>query len=324
MSELLVSIIIPSYNSKVYLKEAVTSALNQTYKPLEIIVVDDGSIDNTSDLFPEFESKEVRCFSIVNGGASSARNFGLSKATGDYIQFLDADDILAPTKIEKQLALMERLNADVCYTPWLNFENNICDAQKQFRFSYLDHSLNRTGKELMISFGIDNWFINTLSWLVKRTLIDKAGLWDINIINNNDGEYFSRVLFFAERVVCCNENLAYYRRTPNSLGKLNSIGKIDSSFNSYKKIETLIIPCNNINLLSYPKRLYYMQYKRIKNKYPKLAKRAAKNFDRIQAPSFLSKQKYYWWFINRFGLYKGTKVYTFLQPIWGFIRKSAS
>src|SRR5690606_528640 len=304
----LVSIIIPAYNSKKYLKETIDSALKQTYRQIEIILIDDGSTDGTNVLFPSFEAQGVMCISVPNGGASYARNKGLEQAKGEYIQFLDADDLLAPYKIEKQLQLMQSRNADICYSPWIDFKDNINDYQNEFKFSKLDHNVERSGKDLMISFGMDNWFINTLSWLVKRQLVDKAGIWDIDIINNNDGEYFSRVLFFAERVVCCNENLADYRRTPNSLGKLNSIGKIDSSFNSYKKIETLIVPCNNINLLSYPKRLYYMQYKRIKNKFPKEAKRAARNFDRIKGPSFLEKKQYYWVFVSWFGLYHGTKL----------------
>ncbi|MDN3492430.1 glycosyltransferase family 2 protein [Winogradskyella bathintestinalis] len=318
----LVSIIIPTYNSKKYLKETVNSALNQTYKLIEIIVIDDGSTDGTETMFTNFEKQGIACYRVKNGGASSARNYGLSKANGDYIQFLDADDILHESKIEKQLQLMQLHDADICYSPWIDFKVSINDYQDEFKFSRLDHGTMRTGKELMSSFGMDNWFINTLSWLVKRDIVDKAGLWDVDIINNNDGEYFSRVLFYAIRVVCCNEHLAYYRRTPNSLGKLNSVLKIEASFNSYQKIETLLCSCNDVKLMSYPKRMYYMQYKRIKKNYPNLAKRAAKNFDRIKAPSFLSKKKYYWIFINRFGLYNGTKLYTFLQPIWGLLKRN--
>lgn len=322
MSKPLVSIIIPSYNSKVYLRETINSALSQTYEFIEIILVDDGSTDGTQDLFPEFEANGITCYRIENGGASRARNFGLGKTKGDYVQFLDADDILHESKIEKQLQLMQLHDADICYVPWIDFKDSINDYQDEFKFSRLDHNVKRSGKDLMISFGMDNWFINTLSWLVKRKLVDKAGLWDNNIITNNDGEYFSRVLFFAERVVCCNENLAYYRRTPNSLGKLNSSAKINSSFESYQQIERLLAPCNDVRLMSYPKRSYYMQYKRLKKKYPKLKKRAAQNFDRLKAPSFLSNKKYYWWFISKFGLYRGTKLYKFFQPVWGLLKRN--
>lgn len=314
----LVSVIIPSYNSKVYLKDAVTCAVNQNYEPIEIIVIDDGSTDGTSDLFSEFENQNVRCFRIENGGASNARNYGLEKASGDYIQFLDADDIIADSKIEKQLDLMQLNNADICYSPWIDFKETTNDGlHTQFRFSDLDHALKRSGKELMISYGMDNWFIPTLAWLVKKELIEKAGYWNPAKCPNDDGEYFSRVLFWAKQAVCYNEILAFYRLTPNdSLSKLNSSSKITASYKSFLQIEALLSTCNDANLLSYPKRLNYMQYKLTKKKYPKLAKRAAHKFDRIQAPSFLSKKRYYWTFINWFGLYHGTKLYKLLQPIW--------
>ena len=319
----LVSIIIPSYNSKIYLQEAVSSALNQRYKPIEIIVVDDGSLDDTRDLFPEFETHGVRCFHIDNGGASNARNYGLEKANGDYIQFLDADDILATLKIEKQVALLESHQADLCYTPWVNFKHNINDAQKEFRFSHLDHSCIRSGKELMVSYGMENWFIPTVAWLVKKDVIKKAGFWNPAKCPNDDGEYFSRILFWAEQIVCFNAVLAFYRQTGNdSLSKLNSENKIDASYKSFMQIEALLLTCNDVRLLSYPKRLSYMQYKLTKKKYPKLAERAAHNFDRIQAPSFLSKKGYYWKFINRFGLYNGSKIYNLLKPIWALVKKN--
>jgi glycosyltransferase involved in cell wall biosynthesis len=328
MSQPLVSIIIPSYNSKAYLKEAVASALNQSYDPIEIIVVNDGSTDDTQDLFPEFESKGVTCHTIQNGGASNARNFGMSKAQGDYIQFLDADDILVDSKIEKQLQLMQLQNADISYTPWIDIVENPNDTfQKQFKFLHIDHTLIRTGQELMTSFGMDNWFIPTLAWLVKKELLNKAGFWNPVKCPNDDGEYFSRVLFWAERVVCCDENLAYYRVTLyDSLSKLNSHPKIQASFNSYQQIEALLLTCNDRKLMSYTKRLYYMQYKLIKKKYPKLAKRAAHHFDKIEAPSFLMERRRYWMFINWFGLYRGTKLYKRLQPLWVLFKgqKSAS
>jgi glycosyltransferase involved in cell wall biosynthesis len=323
----LVSVIIPSYNSKVYLKDAVTCAVNQNYEPIEIIVIDDGSTDGTSDLFSEFENQNVRCFRIENGGASNARNYGLEKASGDYIQFLDADDIIADSKIEKQVQLMQLNDTDISYTPWIYFKESPSDGyQTQFKFMHINHSIMRTGKELMISYGMDNWFIPTVAWLVKRDLIEKAGYWNPVKCPNDDGEYFSRILFWTKKVVCCNENLAYYRLTSSdSLSKLNSSIKIDASYNSFRQIMALLLTCSDNRLMSYPKRFYFMQYKLTKKRYPKLAKRAAKNFDRIQAPSFLSKKRYYWKFISWFGLYNGTKLYQRLQPLWALlIRNKAS
>src|SRR5258708_17374455 len=102
----LVSIIIPVYNSEKYLAETIQSALNQTWPNTEIIVVDDGSSDNSLKAAREFKDPRIRIFEQENRGASSARNKGLLEAKGEYIQFLDADDLLNSNKIEDQIRLL--------------------------------------------------------------------------------------------------------------------------------------------------------------------------------------------------------------------------
>ena len=99
----LVSICIPTYNSKKWVGETIHSALAQTWENKEIIIVDDGSVDDTYQIIKQFESDNVRVFRQENKGACSARNRALKEANGDFIQWLDADDILASDKIEIQL-----------------------------------------------------------------------------------------------------------------------------------------------------------------------------------------------------------------------------
>lgn len=118
----LVSIIIPSYNRKALLLEAVQSCRSQTWSNLEVIIVDDGSIDGTADLVAEqlrgsWRGQNIRYVRQQNSGAPAARNAGLALATGDYVQFLDSDDLLFPEKIERQvvtLALLENAEAEGC------------------------------------------------------------------------------------------------------------------------------------------------------------------------------------------------------------------
>lgn len=98
-----VSIIIPCYNNEAFLKESIASALNQTYKHVEVIVVDDGSTDRSLDIIRSFGDK-IRWETQTNQGAPIARNQGIELATGEYIKFLDADDILFPDCIERQLS----------------------------------------------------------------------------------------------------------------------------------------------------------------------------------------------------------------------------
>jgi len=100
----LVSVLVPSYNSEVYLQECLESALAQTYPNVEIIVVDDGSTDSSLEIAKRFEPRGVLVISQSNRGQAGALNTAFDASTGDYIQYLDADDMLDPRKIEIQVA----------------------------------------------------------------------------------------------------------------------------------------------------------------------------------------------------------------------------
>ena len=105
--EPLVSILIPAYNSQRWIADTLNSALEQTWPKKEIIVVDDGSTDRTLHIAKQFASKNVQVVCQPNQGASVARNTAFSLCQGDYIQWLDADDLLDPHKVEKQLRMLE-------------------------------------------------------------------------------------------------------------------------------------------------------------------------------------------------------------------------
>jgi len=103
-----VSVIIPAYNSDTYLNDAMTSVLKQTYCDFELIVVDDGSQDSTADVVKKCKDKRVKYFYKTNGGASSARNTGIAKAQGDYIAFLDADDLWPENYLDVMYSAMKK------------------------------------------------------------------------------------------------------------------------------------------------------------------------------------------------------------------------
>jgi glycosyltransferase involved in cell wall biosynthesis len=120
-SSLRVSVIVPAYNAEPYLADAVQSALEQTWRDLEVIIVDDGSTDGTRGLAEGFVRRDRRVHLITkpNGGLSSARNAGLAAATGDVICFLDADDAFLPDKLERQVAFLARFPAcDLVYSDY--------------------------------------------------------------------------------------------------------------------------------------------------------------------------------------------------------------
>jgi len=108
MTKPLVSILVPAYNAQEWIAETLQSAVAQTWPRKEIIIVDDGSSDQTMTIAKQFESDDVRVVRQENQGAAAARNHAFSLSQGEYIQWLDADDLLAPDKIEKQIEVLDR------------------------------------------------------------------------------------------------------------------------------------------------------------------------------------------------------------------------
>ncbi len=120
----LVSVVIPLYNAEKYIEETMQSILNQTYQNIEIIVVDDGSKDQSPTIVKELQRKhpeKVRYIHQKNQGVSVARNTGIEHANGEYVAFLDSDDLWHPSKIEKQVQSMHLNNMDACYCGYMNF-----------------------------------------------------------------------------------------------------------------------------------------------------------------------------------------------------------
>ena len=114
---MLISVIVPVYNAEKYLRECLDSIVNQTYKNIEIILVDDGSTDGSGAICDEYADKDVRIkvYHIPNGGASNARNLGIDNADGEYLMFVDSDDIILPYVVERAIKLALEHNADIVY-----------------------------------------------------------------------------------------------------------------------------------------------------------------------------------------------------------------
>lgn len=137
-----ISIIVPAYNQEKFLGECLESVYHQTYENWECLIIDDGSTDGTSQVGKHWENKDQRFqyFYKKNGGLSSARNFGLSKIKGDFIQFLDSDDILKKEKLKKSIQLAEENNSQVIITNFQMLQKKeilppFCDISL-FEFNY--------------------------------------------------------------------------------------------------------------------------------------------------------------------------------------------
>jgi glycosyltransferase involved in cell wall biosynthesis len=219
----LASILIPAYNAGDWIAYTLQSATAQTWPRKEIIVVDDGSRDRTSEVARRFASKEVAVVSIRNQGAASARNHALRLCQGDYIQWLDADDLLAPDKIERQLAALQDTDSKriLLSSPWAPFYYRT----RRARFVHNSLSQDLSPVDWLVRKMDENLHMQTATWLTSRELADLAGPWDTRLLSDDDGEYFCRVLLASEGTRFVPETGTFYRVTPSN--RLSSIGNSD-------------------------------------------------------------------------------------------------
>ncbi len=221
----LVSIVIPAYNSGPFIEETIRSALNQTWENKEIIVVNDGSTDTTLDIARKLP---VTVINQSNKGASAARNHGVSVSKGDFIQYLDADDILAPDKIECQLREYKDPRT-LLSGSWGSFLYRIRTAK--FDASLLWQNLSP--EEWLVRKMTHNLHMQTATWLVSRELIEATGPWRESLSLDDDGEYFCRVLAQSNGVHFVPESKVYYRATGDSLSKVTA-RKLNSQWESMR------------------------------------------------------------------------------------------
>ncbi len=218
----LVSILIPAYNAEKTIAETLESAIGQTWPHKEIIVVDDGSKDATVSVAREFGSK-VRVVARSNQGAAASRNDAFSLSQGDFIQWLDADDILVPDKIERQMhALCDSDRGRILLSSsWAHFYHRTRKA----RFIQTSLCQDLTPAEWLLRKNGENLHMQTATWLTSRELAEAAGPWDTRLISDDDGEYFCRVLLASQGTRFIAGTGVLYRNSPSS--RLSYIGTSD-------------------------------------------------------------------------------------------------
>ena len=231
-----VSIIIPLHNAESFISEAIDSCLNQTYTSIEVIVVENGSNDGSWNIISNYKDSRISCFQIEASSATVARNFGYLKSVGDYIIFLDADDVLVPNKIELQLAaLSAKPEGWIASCAWAKFKTNTKEAiitpQKVWNI------------QNPIDWCLQSWMgggMMALSgWLMPKAVIEKAGLWDERLSLHDDGEFICRVLLASKGNVFVENTVVYYRQQDNSLSRDHTSKKAAESallvYKSYQK-----------------------------------------------------------------------------------------
>ena len=230
----LISVLLPVYNSQKWLSETINSILNQTYTHWELILVDDGSTDDSLEIARTFEERDVRIkvYFQENLGACAARNKAFEYSKGLFIQYLDSDDLLEPNKLETQVMALKNLDRKgIVFGRW----SRIDEKGNSLNSSDLN-SINKGYEnpvEVLVNCWLNNEMVPVHSWLTPRQLIDKAGAWDNNLSHNQDGEFFSRVIANASKVIHCPVAKVYYRS--------NISGSISSKANSRKSATSQLI-----------------------------------------------------------------------------------
>jgi glycosyltransferase involved in cell wall biosynthesis len=204
----LVSILIPCYNVEQWLSETVKSALDQTWDNIEIILVNDGSKDNTLAVAKSLECSKVKVINQTNAGQSAAENRAFQEAQGDFIEYLDADDLLAPDKIELQIKLLGDSNSEfVASGEWSRFYKSPEEALFIPQPLWKDMS----PVDWLLCAWEGHYMMHGAAWLVPRKIAEKAGSWNENLSLINDFDFFSRVLLASEGVKFCHGARTYYR-----------------------------------------------------------------------------------------------------------------
>jgi glycosyltransferase involved in cell wall biosynthesis len=224
----LVSILIPAYNAEEWIAYTLQSATAQTWQRKEIIVIDDGSTDRTAEIARRFASKEVAVVSTANQGLSGAVNHAYRLCQGDYIQELDADDLLAPDKIERQLGALREADSKriLLSSSWAYFHYRASRAR--FVPNALWHDLSPV-EWLLTKMG-ENLHMQNATWLVSREVAEAAGPWDTRLHYDQDGEYFARVVVASEGTRFVPEAKIFYRVSGSN--RISFIGTSDKKKDS--------------------------------------------------------------------------------------------
>jgi glycosyltransferase involved in cell wall biosynthesis len=228
----LVSVIIPTYNRSAFLKEAIESVIAQTYRPIECIVVDDGSTDGTKKVVEEIAKTVDKNFKLLyifqeNSGSQVARNTGTKASSGDFIQYLDSDDLLYPKKLEKQVCFLnEHLEVDGVFGDW----EMGAPGKKDF--------IEAWDSEDMITQLLTERIIVNFSFLMRREIINKIGEWDISIKRNQEIDFQVRGLlegakFTHQKLTCGLWRIHQGERIANTTG-------LKEYLNFYHKWESLL------------------------------------------------------------------------------------
>lgn len=243
MNHPIVSIIIPTYNRADLIVETLDSVKNQTYKHWECIIVDDGSTDATENIVLNFINSDSR-FQYHKRpenhkpGGNGARNYGFLLSKGTFINWLDSDDIISENKLDSQINGIKNLPKAVSTCRWKRFTKSIDD--NDFDRSYSFFKNYDDPKLIFNDFAISKSFLPQHCYLVSRDIIQISGLWNEDLMINQDGEFYTRVLLNSKNIIFSCLPIVYYRTSQNSVSSYNSFQKANNAIISWQLIEAYL------------------------------------------------------------------------------------
>jgi glycosyltransferase involved in cell wall biosynthesis len=236
-----ISVIIPAYNAEQTIVETINSVLKQTFAYWELIVINDGSTDNTLKLLTEIKDSRIKVFSYPNGGLAAARNRGIALASGKYISFLDADDMWTSDKLELQLkALVQNPKAGVAYSWTMCMDNKT----KLFHTGVTASFQGNVYPQLLVN----NFIASGSNVLLTKEAVDSVGEFDGNVRSVEDWDYWLRLAPIWDFVVVPKPQIIY---------RLSS----DSMSSKVDVMETNMLLASEKAFASAPTELQYLKNK---------------------------------------------------------------
>lgn len=225
INEDLVSVIMPTYNSSRFVAESIESILHQTYSNIELLITDDGSTDNTTEIINYYAKKDkrVKCFLLSeNMGAGHARNYSIQKANGRYIAFCDSDDIWMTDKLEKQIAYMQEKKCSFCFSSYF-----VCDETgTQTSIVLAPHSVSLADTKRDDKIGFLTAVYDTYAY---------GKFYMPTLRKRQDWAYVLLILQKCKRAFALREPLAYYRKSKGSISS-NKLSLIKFNAKVYETV----------------------------------------------------------------------------------------
>ena len=281
------SILIPAYNAAEFIGETLASCVQQGRDCIEeIIVINDHSEDDTRGVVERFQAKHPEIHIILEDnptkGACAARNHALSLAKGDAIQWLDADDLLGERKLEAQLKLLNQNPQHLIASKWRRFAGDLTHLWPEEKGAWSHVPVQSSPREWLLA----ERMMIPAGWIGSRQLFDSIQPWDVSLLINQDGEYFTRAIVASAGVILEPESRVYYRSGLNDSTSRFQIEKISSLYRTVQSFDQTLQPLTTNDEL---KQLIANQYQRfIQKVYPEaheLRREANKRIAQLAPPS---------------------------------------